>query len=73
MLFGYCGNSLLLVFLHILFISFGISGHNVFGPCSPKGSFSTVSVMSAAENGCVASHLSILGTAFASVAKEQDI
>ena len=73
LLFGYSGNSVLFLFSHILVISFGTSGLDVFGPRSPKGSFGTVSVMSSAENGCVPSHLSILGTAFSSVAKEQEI
>lgn len=71
LLFGYSGRSVLFLFLHIPIISFGISGLGVFGLPSPKQSFGTVSVVSSAENSCVPSHLSGLGTAFSSVAKEQ--
>lgn len=71
LLFGYSGHSVLFLFLHKPIISFGISGLDVFGPHSPKRSFGAVSVVSSAENGCVPPHLSDLGTAFSSVAKEQ--
>lgn len=73
LLFGYSANSVLFLLLHILVILFGISELGVFSPRSPKGSIGTVSVMSSAENGCVPSHLSLLGIAFSSLAEEQDI
>lgn len=73
LLFGYSGNSVLFLLLHILVILFGISGLGVFSPHSPKGSIGTVSVTSSAENGCVPSHLTLLGTAFSSLAEEQGI
>lgn len=64
LLFGYSGPSVPFLFLPMLVISFSISGLDVFSLCSPKESFGTVGIVSSAHNGCVPSHLSILGTAF---------